>query len=162
MHFAEELVEQRVAGFIEACRERGIKLTPQRVEIFRELASTDEHPDAEAIYRTLNPRMPSISPDTVYRALALFEEFGMAVRVEAQGPSAHFDADISEHQHFVCRRCGAIRDLFLDKIKTLIPRQMLKTLGRVDTAALVLRGLCPDCVAEEERGYNGGKRQSCQ
>lgn len=152
MYFADELVEQRVAGFVDACREREIKITPQRLEIFRELASTDEHPDAEEIYRRLSPRMPTISPDTVYRALALFEECGMAVRVEAQGASAHFDADISEHQHFVCRRCGAIRDLFLDKVMDLIPPGMLKALGRVDTAALVLRGLCAECVAEVERG----------
>lgn len=42
-------------------KEAGVKLTHQRLEIFRELAGTEEQPDAETILRAVQQRMPTVS-----------------------------------------------------------------------------------------------------
>ena len=47
------LYHGRVAALADAAREAGLKLTHQRLEIFRELAATEEHPDAETIFRAV-------------------------------------------------------------------------------------------------------------
>ena len=50
-------VERRVSEFVGACRRQGIKATHQRTEIFRELAGTREHPDAETIFARVRERV---------------------------------------------------------------------------------------------------------
>ena len=65
----EDETTRRVAQFKATAKARGIKLTPQRLEIFREVASSLEHPDAETVYRAVHARMPTVSLDTVYRTL---------------------------------------------------------------------------------------------
>jgi Fe2+ or Zn2+ uptake regulation protein len=77
----EAKTEARVAGFLAACREHGIKATHQRIEIVRELASTEDHPDAESIYERVQERIPTISLDTVYRTLRLLEDNDIISRV---------------------------------------------------------------------------------
>jgi len=46
-----EILEKRLADFREARECQGLKATHQRLEIYRELASTKEHPDVEMIYQ---------------------------------------------------------------------------------------------------------------
>ena len=76
MEFSENVIEEKVDSFLQRCRERKVKITPQRVEIFKALAATDEHPGVDEVYKRIRPVMPSVSKDTVYRTLALFEELG--------------------------------------------------------------------------------------
>ena len=47
----EERLEEKVDAFIDACRNLGLKLTHQRLEIFKELARSKEHPSAETLFR---------------------------------------------------------------------------------------------------------------
>ena len=70
-------VERRIEQFKAAARNSGVKLTHQRIEIFREIASSVEHPDAEAVFRGVQPRMPTVSLDTVYRTLWMLHDLGM-------------------------------------------------------------------------------------
>jgi Fur family peroxide stress response transcriptional regulator len=51
-------------SFVETCREKGLKATHQRMEIFRELAGSEAHPDAEAVYQNVRQRVPAISRDS--------------------------------------------------------------------------------------------------
>ena len=58
---------------IERCKEvlkaAGVRVTHQRLEIFREVASSTAHPDAETVFRGVRDRLPTVSLDTVYRTL---------------------------------------------------------------------------------------------
>ena len=58
------------------CEGAGIKLTHQRLEIFKELMTAQDHPSAEDIHRRLQKKMPTVAIDTVYRTLATFDELG--------------------------------------------------------------------------------------
>ena len=51
MKIPKQEIEQRMARFNETCRKSGAKLTHQRMEIFREVAQTGDHPDAEKVFR---------------------------------------------------------------------------------------------------------------
>jgi len=144
-------VESRLEQFSQLCRRHAIKATHQRFEIYRELLATDEHPDAKTVYLRVRKRVPTVSFDTVYRALRLLEEKGMIARVRSLGDSARFDANPEQHHHFVCIRCGAIHDFTsqaLDDFRT--PREAA-AFGEVHSAQVELRGICANCREKKRR-----------
>lgn len=135
----------RMEDFRRACIARGIRLTHQRLEIFRELASTDEHPDVETIYRKVKIRIPTISLDTVYRNLRFMAEEGLIAVVGLSNERQRFDANRSDHHHFVCIRCGAIRDFLSEKTKKLTPPREAEEIGRPVSVRLEVKGICREC-----------------
>ena len=146
---SEEQVQKRLTEFADACRRHGIKATHQRTEILRELAGTEEHPDAETVYSSVRRRMPSISLDTVYRALKLFEEKGIIVRMGAMKERARFDANTSRHHHFVCTQCGLVRDFYDEAFNSLKAPREVPEMGCVDSVYVELRGLCRECRKQQ-------------
>ena len=42
-------------------REKGLKVTPQRIAVYNMLLGTTAHPNAEMIYKTLEPTNPTMS-----------------------------------------------------------------------------------------------------
>jgi Fur family peroxide stress response transcriptional regulator len=136
----------QVQSFKNTCRQAGLKVTPQRLEIYRELCDTTEHPSVDAIFQKVRDRLPTISLDTVYRTLSTLEEIGAIIRVEAFDDRAHFDADTSPHHHFVCRNCGGIRDFLWEEFDRLDLPQAALDCGRVLAKDAVVRGVCQDCL----------------
>ncbi len=92
----------------------------QRESILNYLKNTTEHPTAEKIYADLKEDMPNLSLATVYRNCKKLVEAGEIVQLDTDGKTAHFDADISDHQHFVCTTCGKVHDMFFKLPESLI------------------------------------------
>ena len=98
-------------AFARRCRERGVRVTAQRLAVYRELAEDPSHPTADVIYRRLRGAMPSLSPGTVYRVLESLERDGLLRRVSTTGGAGRFDANLTPHQHLICRVCGRMTDV---------------------------------------------------
>jgi len=139
-----EDLHQRLEALKEVLRRAGVKLTHQRLEIFREAAGSGDHPDAETIYKGVRERIPPVSLDTVYRTLWLFLDLGL---ISTLGPRdrVRFDANTRPHHHFICKTCGRTRDFYSDALDRLKTPDAVKTLGHVETARLELRGVCHRC-----------------
>jgi Fur family peroxide stress response transcriptional regulator len=148
---AEE-AERRVEVFREACAQAGVKITAQRAAVFREVARSDEHPDAETVLRRVRRRLENVSLDTVYRTLSLLEELGLIARVEVLCDRARFDANPERHHHFVCVRCGRVRDLVKHEWDRCPVPQEVEALGTVESMHVQLRGVCKECAARERKG----------
>ena len=148
---SDEQVQARLAEAAEACRRHGVKATHQRMEILRELAGTEEHPDAETVYKSVRKRVPAISLDTVYRTLKLFEEKGVIVRMGAMKERARFDVNTSRHHHFVCAQCGLVRDFYDEAFNSLKAPPKVPEMGCVDSVYVELRGLCRSCSSLHRR-----------
>ncbi|MEA3546759.1 MAG: Fur family transcriptional regulator, partial [Thermodesulfobacteriota bacterium] len=97
-------------SFEQACRAAGLKLTHQRLEIFRELAISTDHPSAETLYKRLKKRLPTISLDTIYRTLSTLEEKKLIKRVQTLENQARFEAQMTQHHHLICDKCKQIID----------------------------------------------------
>ena len=145
----KETVDRRVADFVEACRRQGVKATHQRTEILRELAGTEEHPDAETVFKAVRQRIPAISLDTVYRTLRLLEDKGVISRVGSIRDRARFDANTDKHHHFVCSECGLIRDFHSDALNDVPAPAEVQGMGRVDSVYVELRGRCRKCQEKD-------------
>ncbi len=137
--------------FQAACREAGVKVTHQRLEIFREVLTSHEHPDAEAVYRAVKRRLPTVSLDTVYRTLALLGELGFVATLGPKRESVRYDANLAHHHHFVCEKCGLARDFESPELDALALPPAVRELGNVTQMHLEVRGVCASC-ARKARG----------
>lgn len=145
--------ERRLQHLKVVAREAGLKLTHQRLEIFRELAGTEEHPDAETVFRAVQQRMPTVSLDTVYRTLWMLHDLGLVTTLGPQRYGARFDANLDRHHHFSCVRCGLVRDFESAELDGLRVPESIKRLGSVVEAHVEVRGLCATC----QRGQGTSK-----
>jgi len=144
-------LEQRLRDLEKICRDHGLKLTHQRMEIFRELASSSEHPSAEKIYKRLLSKFPTLSLDTVYRTLFTFEKIGLIARVQAIDDRGRFDANLAPHHHLVCTACKSVMDFYWPTFDEIPLPLETKKWGRINAKQVELRGVCDDCMARKSK-----------
>ncbi len=142
-------VRDEIERFQEACRRNGLKVTHQRLEIFRELARDRSHPSVESVYRRVKERLPTVSLDTVYRTLSTFEHLGLISRVQSLETVARYDPNPAPHHHLVCVRCRAIQDFSWPEFDRMEPPIPPHAWGRVHGRRVEIWGLCPRCAAGE-------------
>ena len=130
-----------------ALRDRGQRVTPQRLAVARVLERLDRHATAEIVFGEVSALMPGVSLPTVYATLDLLEELGLVHRVATEGGTVVYDARVDDHHHLVCRGCGAIVD-----VDAAVDVGALLSAARASgfepgTAQVVVRGVCADCSA---------------
>ncbi len=148
MKINKQEIDQRMQHFETVCRDEGIKLTPQRLEIFREVAQADDHPDAEQIFQRVRGRMPTVSLDTVYRTLWLLNDLGLVVTLGASREPTRFDANLQSHHHFVCGQCGFIRDFYSNDLDAIRLPDLIRSFGEIKATHVEVRGVCRECAVK--------------
>lgn len=96
-----------------------LKHSKQRDMIMDFLKSRKDHPTADVVHMNVRQQNPNISLGTVYRNLTLLADLGEIQRLRVGDGVDHFDADTSEHYHFICKDCGCVIDLEMDSIETI-------------------------------------------
>lgn len=146
----------------QALRERGSRLTPQRLAIYEYLRDTKSHPSAEAIYSELKERYPSLSRNTVYQTLQVLDEIGLAQKLPVEGRMARYDGNTASHAHLICLGCERIWDVDGDTrpVVAELDRQVEEKRGfKVVRNQVQVYGFCPDCQAKRQ---NGGKEEQAE
>jgi len=140
----------QVEQFRKVCRENGIKVTPQRLEVFLEILGATDHPSAEEVFRRVRRKLPMISLDTVYRTLTTFDELGLIATLRSLEDRSRFDPNTREHHHVVCTGCKRVMDIFWPEIDALSMPPQVEDWGRVETKHVLLRGTCSTCLLKIE------------
>ena len=143
-------IEERVKHFESVCRREGIKLTHQRIEIFREVAQTGDHPDAEQVFTRVKGRIPTVSLDTVYRTLWLLKDLGLVVPIGSSRERTRFDANLSTHHHFVCGSCGFTRDFYSSDLDNIQLPNAVTSFGQIEATHVEVRGVCQKCAKKQK------------
>jgi Fur family peroxide stress response transcriptional regulator len=93
--------------------DHGLRCTQQRVCLYQALASSEQHPTADELFKTVCQQMPGISLATVYNTLEAFCEVGLAQKLPgvAANGSARFDAMCHNHLHLRDQRTGEVTDV---------------------------------------------------
>lgn len=152
-------VDRLLGQFKAAARKSGVKLTHQRLEIFREVASSVEHPDAETVFRAVQARMPTVSLDTVYRTLWMLNDLGLITTLGPRRGTVRFDGNIEHHHHYICVRCGLTRDFESAAFNALRIPNAVNRFGRVIATHVEVRGMCAGC-AKVESGESAARNPS--
>ncbi|PHV71659.1 transcriptional repressor [Sporanaerobium hydrogeniformans] len=127
-------------------KEHKLKVTPQRLCIFKILCETTEHPTAEAIYNSLKNEFPTMSLATVYKTLDTLVQHGLIQQLNVGEDSFRYDATVLSHPHVKCVKCGQVMDIHnMQTIKGL--REEVKALTHFDLMheQLYFFGTCPTC-----------------
>ena len=156
MQVGSKEVEGRFERFKAAAKEAGLKLTHQRLQIFQAVASSLEHPSAEAVHRAVQATTPTVSLDTVYRTLWLLTDLGLLTTLGPRQDSVRFDANVENHHHYVCTRCGLIRDFKSDDLEPLKIPDEVNDFGRVVSAHVEVRGICDLCAKQAPNSHPRG------
>jgi Fur family peroxide stress response transcriptional regulator len=135
-----------LARFRARCREAGLKVTPQRLAIYRALLETHEHPSAEVLHRKLRPDYPGLSLDTVNRNLLTMAEMGVAFVVEGTGEPKRFDGNTDSHQHFRCVKCKRIVDFHHEPFDNVPVPESLTRGFRIQRKTVYFEGICDRCM----------------
>ena len=135
-------METTLAG---ALRERGQRVTPQRLVIARVMEELDRHATAEMVFSEVSARMPGVSLPTVYATLDLLEELGSVRRVSAGGGAILYDPRTHPHHHVVCTRCGAVADIDAPLDEAAVLAAARDAGFEPERADTVVHGLCAAC-----------------
>lgn len=132
-------------AFERACRDEGLRVTHQRLEIYLELATAVDHPSAEVLHKRLRLRIPTLSLDTVYRTLATFARHGLINRVETVENQSRYEATGVRHHHLICSRCQEIIDFQWPAMdETALPEEIARW-GCIESRNVVY-GICSKCL----------------
>jgi len=141
-------VDEKISWFTDLCKKNGLKVTPQRIEIYKELIKTDEHPSAETVYAKVRKTYPNISFDTVNRTLLTLNEIGAASIVEGSGDVRRFDGGTEKHQHFKCVKCKRILDFHHKPFDIIRLPASIGNKYTVLRKSVYLEGICDLCEPE--------------
>lgn len=137
--------EAKLAAFEKRCHENGLKITPQRVAVYKALIGTDTHPTAEEVHRMVRDDIHNISLDTVNRTLLTLTEIGAAFQVEGTGQPRRFDGGLEDHQHFRCIKCGKVIDFHHEPFDNIELPHDLQGQFEILRKTVYLEGLCESC-----------------
>lgn len=130
---------------LEQLKTTGVRITPQRHAILSYLVESMGHPTADDIYRALEPKFPNMSVATVYNNLKMFIEAGMVRELTYGDSSSRFDANVSDHYHVTCEKCGKIEDFSYPSLSDVEHSAEKSTGFTVKGHRMELYGLCESC-----------------
>jgi Fe2+ or Zn2+ uptake regulation protein len=122
--------------------ENNIMPSPQRMAVMQFLTNNPIHPTVETVYSALVDEIPTLSKTTVYNTLQLFYDKGIVRAINIEEKNIRYDADTSEHAHFICKKCGKIMDIAIDSINNI---SIYSGNNKVTEMNLYLAGICEIC-----------------
>ena len=130
----------------EFMRDLGLSPSPQRIAIYDFLKNNAIHPTVDTIYNAVRETLPSISRTTVYNTVKRLCDSGAIQEVIIEDGELRYDADMSDHGHFKCLKCGKVYDLFPPEGTPLISQIYgLPPDFEVSRLHLCCRGKCSAC-----------------
>lgn len=138
-------IETKIEALRDRCRDQGIPLTQQKIEVYKALLGSKEHPSPESIYNQLKASFPTISLATVYNNLDSLGRLGLVRRINPLYDQARYDADLSSHTHFICVSCKKVEDMEFDEVdESIIPKSMANG-NKVISKSIQYTGICKEC-----------------
>lgn len=127
----------------KAFRDVGLKVTNQRLIVYREIVEHCFHPAVEEVYERVRAYLPAISLNTVYRVLTSLVEKGLIRRVDNLTTRGLYDDNLEDHHHFICTRCGAIHDVYVRNANALDIANPFD--DAINEISIRISGVCAAC-----------------
>lgn len=131
---------------ISLLRDKGYKVTTQRLEIFKYVLSRDDHPSAEQVYQALKIDFPTISLGTIYKTLHLMEDLNLIQELGFKDGTVRYDPDTDLHLNLVCTSCGKIKDRKPQNLE-MIWKELLSNLDiKTEGQRIDIYYKCSECL----------------
>lgn len=135
---------------LEALKETGHRLTPQRIMVLEAIAEGEGHMGAEEVLARVQKVYPYMDIATVYRTLNLLKGLGLVTEIATpEGTRYELVREGQRHHHMTCRSCGRTWDMST-RFLAALGEEVWREYGfQADMSHFTLQGLCKDCLAEE-------------
>ena len=97
------------------------------------------------VYQAIKEEYPNVSLGTVYRNLNFLVNQGEVQKISCGDGIDHFDYDISNHYHFICKNCNCVIDLEMESISHINIIAASKFEGEIEGSVSYFFGTCPKC-----------------
>ncbi len=101
-------------------REKGLKPTPQRINILAAIEKLGNHPTADKIIDHIRRTNLNISVATVYRVLEVLTENGLIHKVRTENDIMRYDAFLDPHHHIYFMGTDQIEDYSDQELQELL------------------------------------------
>lgn len=136
---------------LDTLKKNGVRITPQRHAILEYLVTSESHPTADEIYRSLANTFPNISVATVYNNLRVFRNVELVKELTYGDASSRFDFSTNDHYHIICDECGTIVDFHYPGLEEVEHLASHITGFKVNSHRLEVYGTCPVCITDDEK-----------
>lgn len=130
-------------------RQKGFKVTPQRLAVYRTLAESKEHPSAEMIFSQLKETFPTMSLATVYKTVDVLAEIGLVQKLNVGEDSFRYDAWVDDHSHIRCTSCGRVDDLVEVDETPIVDAARIGTDYQITGQQFYFYGICKECQKKQ-------------
>lgn len=133
---------------IDACKEKELSATLQRITILRVLQQMEGHPTVEEIFRQVQLEIPTISLATVYKNLETLTQNKLVTQVTRLHDVTRYDVNNEPHHHLVCVQCRKIVDVDGQAVPQLSLPAAASHGFEIFGFQIQFDGLCAECRAE--------------
>ena len=132
----------------EMITSKNLKYSRYRGSILDYMLKEKNHPSADIIYTYLKKSYPNMSFASVYNTLNIFRRTGLVRELFIQDGKVNYDADTSDHHHFICKECHSIYDYFDENLNQQI--ELKDTGHQIDAYSLTYFGICSACLENKK------------
>ena len=111
---------------LEALKDCGLKVTPQRIAVFDAVINLKNHPTAENIAEFIKDNHPNIATGTVYKSLETLVQCGIINKVKTDSDVMRYDAITQKHHHLYCSESDRIEDFYDDELNDILDNYLKK------------------------------------
>lgn len=134
------------SDMVAELKERGFRLTPQRMMIVFAIENSDHHISADEIYAQVVDTYPVVNISTVYRTLELLKRLNLVTETDlGEGRVRYHPSAKGHHHHLVCQGCGSMTDLDGSLLVSLENALFEEYSFRADLRHLAILGRCQKC-----------------
>jgi Fur family peroxide stress response transcriptional regulator len=143
-------VQDRTNRIVNKLKEKGHRITPQRLAVLRILLESPGHPSVEDLFEKVKVNFPTTSLATVYKTISVMKELGEVLELEFSSGQNRYDGNKPyPHPHLICVKCKRIVDPELSGLEHLT-QELTSGLGyRILSHRLDFYGICPECQKKQ-------------
>ena len=142
--------KKRFEIITQKLRDKGHKITPQRLAIVKILAKSEGHPSVENIYEQIKKGFPTMSLATIYRNIILIKSLGEVLELGFPDGSNRYDGNKpTPHPHVICIKCKKIVDPDLDSLDEMKKEVAEETNFKILNHRLDFFGICNECLTKK-------------
>ena len=133
----------------EFLRQKGLKVTAQRLAVLRAVSSRP-HLTADDVVEIVRGDIGVVSRRAVYDAVGVLADIGLLRRIQPSGSAARYEDRVGDnHHHLICRSCGDMVDVDCAVGDTPCLIAADDAGYEIDEAEVIYWGRCPACRQSE-------------
>ena len=124
-----------------------LKRSSRRDIVLRVFLAAGDHLTTQELLDLVSKKHPTIGYTTVYRALRLFTQCGLATEVEFSDGVSRFEHGLNRrtHHHMICTTCGDSVEFFSPEIEVIEHRIGKRFHYQTATHRFQIYGTCEEC-----------------